>query len=133
MQTTVKDEMSRLTTSIPMSSTLDQAEKIMASHNLHCLPVFDNANQCFGVISNIDLTRWRDFKLNFRKRQVWEVCTLPVIEVSQNLSVIEAAELMVANTVHHLIVSQENVVIGILSSMDVIRLFILEGKTGNRV
>ncbi len=126
MNPTVKDKMSRVVTRVPMSFTLGQVEKMMASHKLHCLPIVDNADQCFGVVSNIDLTCWHDLKLDFSSRQAWEVCTLPVIEVSPNLSIIGAAELMVANKVHHLVVTQEKVVIGIFSSMDVMQCFILQ-------
>ena len=128
MKLTVKDKMSRVVISVSMTFTLDQVEKMMIKHNLHFLPVVDNTDQCFGVISNTDLSRWHGFKLDFNKKQVWEVCTLPVIEVSPHLSIIEAAELMVANTVHHLVVTQKNVVTGILSSIDIVHCFILEGK-----
>ena len=75
--------------------------------------------------TNKTLTSEHAFKLDFNKRQAWEVCTLPIIEVSPHLSIIEAAELMVANNVHHLVVTRKNVVTGIFSSIDIVHCFIL--------
>ncbi len=124
MREAVKDFMSRAVTSVSLSFTLDRLEHLMADHEIHCLPVIDNAGQCFGVISSADLVYWHSRRKNLSKLQAWEVCTQPVIEVNASLSMMDAAQLMVENGVHHLIVTQDGVVTGIVSSMYVIQRFI---------
>ena len=128
MRCVVKDVMSHAVSSVSLSFTLDRLESVMARHKIHCLPVIDNAGQCFGVISSTDLVYWHSRQLNIDELKAWEVCTQPVIEVSPNLSMMEAAELMIANNVHHLIVTQDGVVTGIVSSMDVMQLLIAQDK-----
>lgn len=121
MQSTVNDIMSKGVTAVPMTLEVEKIEKIMCDHEIHCLPVIDNDGKCFGVISCSDLVYWRSRNINFCGMTAWEICTNPVIQINPSVTVDEAAEYMLASGVHHLIVTINEGVVGIISSMDIIK------------
>jgi CBS domain-containing protein len=57
--------------------------------------------------------------LNPKAELAWEVCTHKIIEVSPNISIKEAAELMIKNKIHHIIISKNNSLKGIVSLIDI--------------
>lgn len=53
--------------------------------------------------------------------RAWEICTHKVLEVAPGIFINEASELMVGNKIHHLVVTENNVIKGIVSSIALIR------------
>ena len=130
MTTYVKAIMTDVVTSIELDYTVEELERIMDLHNIHCLPVIDNVGQCVGVVSTSDLIHWHNIKHRCEEILAWEVCTHQVIEVNPYLPVVEAVNVMVENSIHHLVVSQHNELIGIVSSMDIMAFFVQQNNPG---
>jgi signal-transduction protein with cAMP-binding, CBS, and nucleotidyltransferase domain len=56
-----------------------------------------------------------------KAERAWEVFTHKVIEVSPALSIKEATELMIENHIHHLVVTENKSIKGIVSSIDLLK------------
>jgi len=106
---------------VKLNDTVETVEKVLDSHQLSCVPVINTDGECFGVISAPDLVHFHNARKNPIAERAWEMCTHKIIEVSADISVKEAAELMVKNNIHHLVVIEDGSIKGIVSSIDIIR------------
>jgi CBS domain-containing protein len=113
--------------SVGLEDSIGRVEEILDIRKLSCVPVVDAENRCFGVISAPDLVHFHRLRKNPASAKAWEICTHRVIEVAPTLSVREAAELMVAHRIHHLVVVDGEAIIGIVSSLDLVRDCLLRG------
>jgi CBS domain-containing protein len=103
---------------VNIDDTIDKVEKIMDMHKADCVMVMDFKNGCFGVITYPDIVRFYEAGRNPKTEQAWELCTHTVIEVSPNTSAREAAELMLKNKIHHIVVTDNKLIKGIVSAID---------------
>jgi CBS domain-containing protein len=106
---------------VALNDTVETVEKVLDSHHLSCVPVINAQGECFGVISAPDLVHFHSARKNPIAERAWEMCTHKTIAVSADISVKEAAELMVENNIHHLVVVEDGSVKGIVSSIDILR------------
>ncbi len=106
---------------VALNDTVETVEKVLDSHHLSCVPVINAQGECFGVISAPDLVHFHNARKNPIAERAWEMCTHKTIAVSADISVKEAAELMVKNNIHHLVVVEDGLVRGIVSSIDILR------------
>jgi len=121
MSQSISSFMEKSIITVDLEDTVEHVEEILDSHELSCVPVVDSMGECFGVISATDLVHFNNSHKNPKAEHAWEVCTHKVIEVSPDISIKEASELMVNNNVHHLMVIDNNVIKGVVSSIDIIR------------
>lgn len=105
---------------VDINDRIDTVVDILDSHKLSCVPVVDSEGKCFGVISSPDIVHFQQMNLNPKAELAWEVCTHKIIEVSPGISVKEAAELMAKNKIHHIVITENNSLKGIVSSIDII-------------
>jgi len=110
---------------VKLNDTVETVEKVLDSHQLSCVPVINTEGECFGVISAPDLVHFHNARKNPIAERAWEMCTHKIIEVSSDISVKEAAQLMVENNIHHLVVVEDGSIQGIVSSIDILRGYIL--------
>ena len=106
---------------VDLDDTAEHVEEIMDSHKLSCVPVIDSKGKCFGVISATDFMHFHNIRKNLKAERAWEVCTHKVIGVSPDISIKEASELLVKNKIHHLVLTENKEIKGIVSSIDIIR------------
>ena len=106
---------------VELNDTVETVEKVLDSHHLSCVPVINAKGECFGVISAPDLVHFHNARKNPIAERAWEMCTHKIIEVGPDISVKEAAELMVKNNIHHLVVVEDGSINGIVSSIDILR------------
>lgn len=93
---------------------IGRARDLMLTMGIHAVPVMEG-NDVLGIITSTDLVdEWPD------ETAMTEVMTPAptIIDVSATLA--EAADEMVAHRIHHLLVSDDREVIGILSSFDLL-------------
>ena len=126
MDKPISSLMEKHVTVVDIDDTVDRVKEILDSHKLSCVPVVDSKGNCFGVISATDLVHFHTMRKNQKAERAWEVCTHKVIEVSPDISVKEAAELMVKNKIHHLVVTENKSIKGIVSSIDLVRGYFLK-------
>jgi signal-transduction protein with cAMP-binding, CBS, and nucleotidyltransferase domain len=55
----------------------------------------------------------------------WEICTHKILEVGLDATVRQVAELMTKNHVHHIIVTSNGVIVGMVSTIDIIQHYLL--------
>jgi len=108
---------------------LDKVEDLMSRHHLSSVPVVDGRGGIFGIISSADLLRFRERRGNTRATQAWELCTYRPIEVGPAASVREVAQLMVKHKIHHVVVTDRHKVVGFVSALDFVELYLLKAAT----
>lgn len=115
--------MSAVVKTVSVNDSVDQIEAFMQQHGLHCVPVLNAQQRCFGVISAADLVLFHAAETEHRQRQAWEVCTHNVIQVSPETLVHQAAEIMVNQGVHHLLMVEptDGTLLGMVSALDLLR------------
>jgi len=118
---------------------IEEVAQIMAGGRVHCVTVLEHANDhspvVSGVVSDIDLLTWAtggDTHL-----PVGGDVREPAVSVSPDATVHEAAQLMAAPGVGHLVVvdPRRRTPVGILSALDVARVLastVTERFTGER-
>lgn len=121
MQAQITSVMEENLVTVSLNDTTEAVEKVMASHNLSCVPVINSEGNCFGVISAPDLVQFHQARKDPNAERAWEMCTHKIIEVTADISIKRAAELMLEHSIHHLVVTEGGSVKGIVSSLDIIR------------
>jgi CBS domain-containing protein len=122
MNEIVQSIMTQNPISVNPSSTLADVRKIFDQNGIHHLPVVDDENHLKGLITTYDL-----WKLN-GKGQDYEPSTLvsdvmetKVVKVSQDDKIGTAAELFLDRRFHVLPVVEDEKLIGIVTSFDVLK------------
>ena len=111
---------------VDTNASVDRVEEILNSNRLSCVPVVDARGKCFGVISTPDLVHFHALHKDSKTKLAWEVCTHKIIEVSPDISVMEAAELMIKNNIHHIVLTENKSIKGIVSSIDIVEEYLLK-------
>lgn len=104
---------------VDINDTIDKVERIMDSQKpTCCVLVIDSNQRCFGVISYPDIVRFHEMGKNPKTERTWELCTHKVIEVTPDASVRETAKLMLKKRIHHVVITENKRIKGIVSSID---------------
>lgn len=91
---------------------------MFARKNINAVPVVEDDGTISGIVSSSDLVACHDENL-----LVKDVMSERVHIGVRHNSVKDAAKIMVKHKVHHLVVMDDGQIIGMLSSMDVIKVF----------
>ncbi len=107
-----------------VDDSISEVEAFITEHKLSFLPVVDSTNKCFGVICDYDILKFHNEKGNSKLEHAWEICSHSVINVSDDISIKDAAELLIEKRVHHLVISNNDKIIGVVSSIDLLRYYL---------
>lgn len=121
MDANISSVMQRDILAVDVDEPVEKVEWLLIQNKLSFVPVIDPCGDCFGVISAPDLVHFHLTKKNPKKERAWEICTHRVIEVSPEVPVLEVARIMIENKIHHVIVTEENILKGVASSIDLLR------------
>ncbi len=92
-----------------------RARDLLLAVGVHALPVMEG-DDVLGIVTSMDLVEeWPDGEL------VSTVMTPVPTTIHVEASIAEAAELMLSHRIHHLLVTDDIEVFGILSSLDLVR------------
>jgi CBS domain-containing protein len=114
-------------TCLPVTPLRDVA-RMMARHRVHAIVVFgsDDRLHPWGVVSDLDLVSAIGTSAN-----AGAVAGSPVVTVTPELTLEHAATLMSENQTSHLLVISDNgLPVGIISTLDVARALAAEGDPG---
>jgi len=89
-----------------------------ARKHINAIPVLEDDGTISGIVSSSDLVAVHDESLT-----VNDIRTKRVHIAVKNHRVKDAAKMMVKHNCHHLLVMDDGKVIGMLSSMDIVRFF----------
>lgn len=117
MNVKVSDLMSdRVMTTTP-SQTVGHVRKVMREHRVSCMPVVDGEGQPIGIVTATDLlAEYPDAK------RVGQIISDQVYTVPQYADVSVAARTMRNHHIHHLVVTHDRRIVGLLSTYDLLRL-----------
>lgn len=132
---TARDLMSEAVLSLTENSVLEDALHLFIENHVGAAPVLDGNGKAVGVITKTDLARFdaarRGLSLSearppgkkgaHRNELVGTWMTPFVLSVDPDASLAEIAKLMVKNGVHHIFVSRDKKLIGVISGFDVLR------------
>jgi len=105
-------------TTVDFNDSIFKVEKIMNSRKLSLVAVIGSNESCFGVITYPDIVRFHAMGKNPKIERAWELCSHKIIEVSSDTSAKETAKLMLKNKIHHVVVTENKSIIGIVSAND---------------
>ena len=117
MSIKVCDLMSKGVITAQQHQTVGQLKQKMTKHRLGNIPVISAENEALGVVSASDLVAAENDGIPISNIMTTDVYTIPDYE---NVQV--AARIMRNHKLHHLIVTRDKQVIGIISSFDLLKL-----------
>ena len=89
--------------------------EVMVGQKIHAVPVFNEEDRPLGIVTAADL-----IDAPHDDMEVADIMTREVVTVAQEDSVAEAARLMRSKRLHHLLVTSQDEIVGILSSFDLL-------------
>jgi CBS domain-containing protein len=117
--TTVGQLMTERLETINPSSTAQEAAKKMRDKKVSSLVVTDVEDKPMGIVTERDLVRQVCTKvINSNEVIVHHIMSSPLATIDANSSVEVAADIMIQNKVRHLLVVNENKVLGIITPSD---------------
>lgn len=99
------------------TDTVGRARELVRDHDIGAIPVVTTDGEAAGIVSTKDLVGELD-----DSTEVGEVMTSPVYTIPQYNDVHHAARLMRNHKVHHVVVTHERQIVGILSAFDLLKL-----------
>lgn len=110
-----------------------EAERLLKAHHVSGLPVVSD-DATVGVISQTDLVVARSSGMvgaNWERVLVRHLMTTPAVTVHSGTSVARAAQLIVTRHIHRLVVvDDEDAPIGVVSSLDLLRVLLKDPGIG---
>lgn len=120
MNTSVKDLMSTPVVTTTIDAHIGYARELMERKDVSAIPVIelgDGHMEIRGILSLYDLSGVVDESI-----PVTEIMSTTVQVVEPEMSVTEAAAVMINHGIHHLVVMSRGRIVGMLSSLDFVRL-----------
>jgi len=117
MNTKAYDLMLEQVITVQPHYTVDHVRRLINTNHIHAIPIVDSEGDLVGIVSSADLAS--DLKGG---TSVSQIMTRKVYTVPQDTDVRTAARVMRSHRIHHLVVTEAQKVIGILSSFDLLRL-----------
>ena len=117
MNLKIKDVMVEAVISAKADDSVEHVRQLMASHKIHAVPIADEEGAAIGIVTSADLVA--DVKSDAR---VAEIMTERVYTVPAYNDVHIAARVMRNHNVHHVVVTHEKRITGIVSSFDLLKL-----------
>jgi len=117
MNAKVEDIMARSVITTVKHKTVGHVRSLMQSHKIQCIPVVNPEGEVAGIVTTSDLVN--DLK---DSTPVSQVMSRKVLAIPSYKGVHIAARMMRNHHVHHLVVTHEKKIIGVLSSFDLLQL-----------
>lgn len=117
MNVKVNDIMVPMVMTTTPHRSIGHVREVMAQHHVSCIPVVDTEGQPVGIVTSSDLLEeFADSK------PVSQVMSQQVLTVPRYSDPSLAARIMRNHHVHHVVVTHENKIVGILSAFDLLQL-----------
>ena len=125
MRVQVKDFMSTSVITAEGEISVGETRKLMEEKRIHAIPILGPTGQSLnletdlqGIITATDLCRVTDDNISVK-----EVLIPTLVHViNKNTSAKSAAKMMLKHNVHHLVVMEDGKIIGMISSLDFVKL-----------
>lgn len=112
--------------SVGMDDTVQAVQALMSQHKLSWVPVVEPEGAPVGVIALSDLVQFHARDGDPAAVSAWQICHYKPISVAAATSVAEVARQMLAHKIHHVVVTKDGAMVGVVSALDFVRRFVLE-------
>jgi CBS domain-containing protein len=112
------------TWTIGADDLVETIEAFLGRHGLSWAPVLGDTGELIGVISVADLVRFHHDKRDAAHTAAWQLCTFRPITVGPATPIRDVARLMVERRIHHVVVSEDGALKGVVSSLDFVKTFV---------
>jgi CBS domain-containing protein len=147
---TAADVMTPEVLMVPEDMTVSELADFLTEHEITGAPVVDQRGKAVGVVSVTDIaaahsgteavmrrgphheyfrggeavaaTEMRGFHVEDDERQVAEIMTPTIFSVPEETPVAQIAKTMIAGRIHRLLVTRKEKIVGIVTSLDLLRL-----------
>jgi CBS domain-containing protein len=122
----VSDLMHRGLITCRQDAALGQVAILLYQHHVHALVVVDRDSRPVGIVSDFDLLagEWLSADAEslavMRRLTAGDLMSHPFISLESNLSIRDAAKLMVENQMNRLVVTESGKAVGVISSSDLV-------------
>ena len=117
MTSSIDELMSPLVTTVAPDQPLGYVRQLMAEHHISAVPVVNAQGEPVGIVTATDLLQGHS-----DQTLAETAMAAPVATVSRYDAPKVAAQLMRAHHLHHVVVTQAEEIVGIVSSFDLLRL-----------
>jgi len=116
---TIKQLMSSPVVMATVETTVEKIRTLMNTHDVGAVLITDEGDEAeiLGIVTDTDLRNVKDASL-----PVMSVMSTKLYFINNTDSTATAANLMLKNGIHHLLVKDEEQVVGILSAVDLLKL-----------
>lgn len=118
MTVRVRDVMTESVVTIPSYKRVEAARQLMDENRISALPVVDLEGNPIGIVTATDLLGTEVD----RETLISQVMTESVLTVSDYENVSVTARMMRNRKIHHVVVTHEKRIIGVLSAFDLLKL-----------
>lgn len=125
MDKLVSDVMYKNIILVHADDTIEKVERIFRIHKGAFAAVMDEEGLFYGLITASMLFGFQMAAKNLGALKARGICTQKVITVKENTSIKQAAELLVRKNVEHLIVMENDQVLGVLTSTQLLKALLL--------
>jgi CBS domain-containing protein len=118
--------MQRRVWTVKMEDTVDEVRTLFERERLSWAPVTTEAGLVVGVLSATDLLRHLADGQDASPQKAWQLCTYKPIVIAPDATLKELARLMIDRGIHHVVVMDATLIVGVVSSLDFVRTFIAD-------
>jgi CBS domain-containing protein len=108
--------------SVGMDDKVADIESLMTRQDLSWVPVVEPGGAAVGVVTRSDLLQFHARRRDPAEVAAWLICSYKPISVEATATVGEVANLMLQRKLHHVVVTRNGSMVGVVSSLDFVRL-----------
>jgi CBS domain-containing protein len=120
----VRDIMTTTVQTMHRDTVISEVEGIFVTHKISGAPLVDDLGKLVGFVSTTDITRFDSTGDDPFYARVHEIASPKVITVEPGASIEDAAQKMLDEHVHHIVVMEGGTMVGLLSTFDFVKLVV---------
>lgn len=117
----VRDIMTSTVRTLHRDTVICDVEKAFLKSNISGAPIVDDLGTVVGFVSKSDISRFDSTGDDPFYARAYEIANPKVIKIEPSASVEAAAQLMLHEHLHHLVVMDGQTVVGVLSAFDFVK------------
>jgi len=128
MTLTASDVMIKDVITVRESTPLKEVARLFGERKITGAPVINDQGKLVGVISETDIIRKTTSIGAWSPSLAGQIMTKPVVTVAPTDTLQRVCELMYNRRIHRVVVAEESTIVGIITTMDILRSIALEAK-----
>ena len=117
----VSEIMTPTVQAILRDKSIREAESIFVTQNISGAPIMDDIGNLVGFVSETDIIRFDSIGEDPTYTRLHEIANSKVVTIEASMLINEAAQKMLQEHVHHLVVMEGESMAGLLSGFDFVR------------